>query len=60
MKASFMSINSSNLSKPCFGCYFRRSLVNFKKLIILFFGRFRLQYMVREKVEEVLCLIRNL
>ena len=32
----FISKDSSNLSKPRFGCYFRCSLVNFKNLIILF------------------------
>ena len=35
-KASSMSKDSSNLSKPHFDCHFRRSLVNFKNLIILF------------------------
>ena len=37
-KASSMSKDSNNLSKPHFGCYFRRSLVNFKNLIILFWN----------------------
>ena len=31
-----MSKDSSNLSKSRFGCYFHRSLVNFKTLTILF------------------------
>ena len=54
-KVSYMSKDSDNLSKPHFGCYFRRSLVNFKNLKF-FFGTYGL-LMVREKVEEVLCLI---
>ena len=33
-KTSSMSKDSSNLSMSRFGCYFRRSLVNFKNLII--------------------------
>ena len=37
-KASSMSKDSNNLSKPHFGCYFRRSLINFKNLIILFWN----------------------
>ena len=37
-KTSSMSKNSSNLSKSRFGCYFRRSLVNFKNLIIIFWN----------------------
>ena len=37
-KSSSMSIDSSSLSKSRFGCYFRRSLVNFKNLIILFWN----------------------
>ena len=56
-KASSMSKDNSNLNKPRFGCYFRRSLINFKNLV--FFGTYGL-YMVREKVEEVLCFIRNI
>ena len=35
-KASSMSKDSSNISKSCFSCYFCRSLVYFKNLIILF------------------------
>ena len=40
-KASSISKDSNNLSKPHFGCYnnqinFRHSLVNFKNVIILF------------------------
>ena len=34
--ASFMSKDGRNLRKSRFGCYFRSSLVNFKKFIILF------------------------
>ena len=37
-KASSMSKHGNNLSKSRFGCYFRRSLVNFKNLIILFWN----------------------
>ena len=37
-KASSMSKDSSNLSKPRFGRYFHRSLVNSKNLIILFWN----------------------
>ena len=33
-----MSEDSSDLNKPCFGCYFCRSLVNFKNLIIVFWN----------------------
>ena len=33
-----MSKHGNNLSKSRFGCYFRRSLVNFKNLIILFWN----------------------
>ena len=33
-KASSMSKDSNNLSKPHFGCYFHYTLVNFKNLII--------------------------
>ena len=54
-----MSKDSSNLNKPRFGCYFRRNLVNFKNLIIIFWNRYGL-YMVREKAEEEFCLIRNI
>ena len=35
-KTSSMSKGSSNVSKSRFGCYFRRRIVNFKNLIILF------------------------
>ena len=47
-KSSSISKDSRNLSNPRFGCYFRRSLVNFKSLIIPFgtYG-FLLEYMVR-------------
>ena len=37
-KTSSMSEDGSNLVKSRFGCYFRRSLVNFKNLIILFWN----------------------
>ena len=37
-KASSMNRDSNNLSKPYFDCYFCRSLVNFKNLIILFWN----------------------
>ena len=37
-EASSMSKDSNNLRKPHFGCYFCRSLVNFKNLIILFWN----------------------
>ena len=37
-KANSMSKDSNNLSKPRFNCYFRRSLVNLKNLIILFWN----------------------
>ena len=37
-KATSMNKESNNLSKPHFGCYFCRSLVNFKNLIILFWN----------------------
>ena len=37
-KTSSMSKDSSNLSKSRFGCNFRRSLVNFKILIIHFWN----------------------
>ena len=52
-KTSSMSKDSSNLSKPCFGCDLSCSLVN--SLIIkpnFFFGTYGL-YMTCEKVEEV-------
>ena len=35
-KTSSMIKDSSNVSKSRFGCYFRRRIVNFKNLIILF------------------------
>ena len=35
-KASCISKDSRNLSKPRFGCYYCRSLLNFENLIILF------------------------
>ena len=59
-KTSSMSKDSSNLSKPCFGCDLSCSLVN--SLIIkpnFFFGTYGL-YMTCEKVEEVLSLIWNI
>ena len=34
-KISSMSKDSSSLSKSCFGCYCRHSLVNFTNLVIL-------------------------
>ena len=37
-KAVSMNKDSNNLSKPNFDCYFCRSLVNFKNLIILFWN----------------------
>ena len=61
-KTSSMSKDSSNLSKPRFGCYFPCNLVNFKNVIfffVFFFGTYGL-CMVREKVKEVLCLIWNI
>ena len=36
-KTSSMSKDSSNLSKPRFGCYFLCNLVNFKNVIFFFF-----------------------
>ena len=56
-KSRSMSKVSNNLSKPHFGCYFLRSLVNFKNLI--FFGTYGL-FMFYEKVEEVLYLIQKI
>ena len=46
-----VAVDSSNLSKPQFGCYFHCNLDNLKNL--RFFGTYGL-YMVHEKVEEVL------
>ena len=37
-KTSSLSKDSSNVSKSHFSCYFGRSLVNFKDLIILFWN----------------------
>ena len=37
-ETSSMSKNRSNLCKSCFYCYFHRSLVNFKNLIICFWN----------------------
>ena len=37
-KTSSMSKDSSNISKSRFGCFFRRSLVDFKNLVILFWN----------------------
>ena len=37
-KTSSVNKDSSNLSKPCFDCYFHCSLVNFWNLIILFWS----------------------
>ena len=58
-KTSFISKGCSNLTKSRFGCYFRRSLVNCKNSIILFWNNSGL-FMVHEKVEEVLFLILNI
>ena len=57
-KTSSVSKDGSNLRKSHFGCYFHHGLVNFKNFIILFgtYGSF----MVLEKIEEVLLLIRNI
>ena len=47
-KTNFMSKDGSNPSKSCCGCYFSRSLVNVKNLIIpIWTGLF----MVHEEVE---------
>ena len=50
--------DGSNLGKPCFGCCFNHSFVNFKNLIIMIWniGLF----MVPEKVKEVLSLISKM
>ena len=56
-KTSLMNGDSCSFSKSSFGCYFRRSLVNFKTYSFL--EHMNYSYMVHEKV-EVLCLIRNI
>ena len=59
-KTSSMSKDSSNLSKPRFGCYFPCNLVNFKSVILFcFFWNIWVMY-GSWKVKEVLCLIWNI
>ena len=52
-KASFMIKDDRNLCKSRFGCYFRLSLVNFKKKLLFFFWTYML-FMARENIEEEL------
>ena len=57
-KTNSMSVDGSKLSKSHFDCYFRRSLVNFKNLIILFLEHVDYAWLVKKL--EVLHLIQNI
>ena len=55
---SSMNKHAINLSKPSFGCCFRRNFVSLKRLMN-FFGM-HLLFVICEKVLEVLFLILNI